>query len=83
MEKYMFCILSLYLHVYSTNYSRGYKNRAIVKKMFEISPIFNGGIECKLFKFMTFFDSTKDLTCMVGPFFSRISSRGPPEPAMT
>jgi hypothetical protein len=29
-------------------YSRGYKNRAIVKKMFEFSPIFYDGIECQL-----------------------------------
>jgi hypothetical protein len=33
--------------------------------MFEISPIFNDSVECQLFILMTFFDSRKDLTCMV------------------
>jgi len=61
----------LFVYIFAPPYSRGYKNRAIVKKMFKISPIFNGGIECQLFKFMTFFNSMKDLTCMVGPFFSQ------------
>ncbi len=53
------------------SYSRGYKNRASVKKMFEISPIFYECIECQLFMLMKFFDSRKDLTCMLGPFVSQ------------
>jgi hypothetical protein len=52
------------------NIQQGNKNRAIVKKMFEISPIFKDGIKCQLFKFMTFFGSRKDLTSMLG-FFSQ------------
>ncbi len=52
-------------------YSRGNKNRAISSKMFEILPIFNDDIECQLFKFMTFLDSRKDLTCMLGSNFSQ------------
>jgi hypothetical protein len=56
---------------YLESYSRGYKNRAIVKKMLEISPIFNDDIECQLFKFMTFFDSRKDLTSKLGSIFSQ------------
>ncbi len=62
-DKFYFCF-----HLVE-RYSRGYKNRAIVQKMFEISPIFNDSVECQLFIQMTFFDSRKDLTCMVGPFF--------------
>jgi hypothetical protein len=46
----------------------GNKNRAIVKKMFEISPIVKDGIKCQLFKFMTFFVSRKDLTSTLGFF---------------
>jgi hypothetical protein len=57
------------LRMYGTD--RGYKNRAIVKKMLEISPIFNDDIECQLFKFMTFFDSRKDLTSKLGSIFSQ------------
>ena len=57
------------MHVIS--YSRGYKNRASFKKMVEISPISNDGIECQHFKFMTFFDSRKDLTSKLGSIFSQ------------
>jgi hypothetical protein len=34
-------------------YSRGYKNRFIVKKMFKILLIFKVSLECQLFIFMT------------------------------
>jgi hypothetical protein len=63
---YMAAFLSTYLKYcfqgFLSTYSRGYKNRAIAKKMLEISPILNDDKECQLFKFMTFFDSRKDLT---------------------
>jgi hypothetical protein len=49
-------------------YSRGYKNCTINKKCLEISPIFNDGIECQLFKLMTFFVS---LLALLDPFFSQ------------
>jgi hypothetical protein len=39
--------------------------------MFEFSPIFYDGTECQLFNLMTFFYSRKDLTCMLGSFFSQ------------
>jgi hypothetical protein len=58
-------------NVHSSKYSRGYKNRAIVKKMLEISPIFNDNIECQLFKFMAFFDSKKDLISKLGSISSQ------------
>ncbi len=58
-------------HRTQSSYSRGYKNRAIVKKLFEFSPIFYEGIEGKLFMLMRFFNSSKDLTCMLGSFFSQ------------
>jgi hypothetical protein len=52
-------------------YSWGYKNRAIVKKMLKISPIFIDRFECQPFIPMVFFDSRKDLACMQSPFFSQ------------
>jgi hypothetical protein len=51
------------------NYGRGYKNRAILRKIFKISPIFYGGLECQLSMIMTFIDSKKHLTCMLDTFF--------------
>jgi hypothetical protein len=57
-----------------TFYSRGYKNRAIVKKLFEFSPIFYEGIEGQLFMLMRFFNSSKDLTSMLGSFLARRST---------
>jgi hypothetical protein len=59
-------------------YSRGHKNRAIVKKLFEISPIFYEGIEGQLFMLMRFFYSSKDLTCMLGSFCSQTVHVGRP-----
>jgi hypothetical protein len=59
-------------------YSRGYKNRAVVKKLFEFMPIFYEGIECQLFMLMRFFKSSKDLTCMLGSFFSQTVHVGRP-----
>ncbi len=55
-------------------YSRGYKNRAIVKKLFEFSPNFYEGIEGQLFMSMRFFNSSKDLTSMLGSFLARQST---------
>jgi hypothetical protein len=63
---------------YTVQYSRSYKNRAIVKKWFEFSPIFYEGIEGQLFMLMRFFNSRKDLTCMLGSFFSQIVHVGRP-----
>ncbi len=39
------------------------------KQCFNFSPIFYGGIECQLFMLMTFFYSSRDLTCMLGSLF--------------
>ena len=50
-------------------YSRGYKNRAIVQKMFEILPMFDDGLQSQLFKSMAFFVSRTHLTCMLDTFF--------------
>ncbi len=38
--------------------------------MLKISQIFNDSVECQLVMLMTFFDSRKDLACMLCPFFS-------------
>ncbi len=42
----------VYVHIYILHIRRGYKNRAIVKTMFEF---FAAGIECQLFMLMPFF----------------------------
>jgi hypothetical protein len=57
-------------------YSRGYKNRAILKKMFEISPIFYDGLECQLSTIMMFIDYKKHFTCMLGTFFCQSGHLG-------
>jgi hypothetical protein len=63
--------ISIFMFCERFKYSRGYKNRAIVKKMFEFSPICYDGIQCQFFKLMAFFYSRKDLTCMLSSFFSQ------------
>jgi hypothetical protein len=50
-------------------YIRGYKNRAIAKKMFEISLIFKDSLECQLFVFKAFFDYIKTPIYILGTYF--------------
>ena len=57
-------------------YSRGYKNRAIVQKMFEILPIFDDGLQSQLFKSMAFFVSRTHLTCMLDTYPGRSGQVG-------
>jgi hypothetical protein len=46
-------------------YSRGYKNRAIVKKLFGTLPIFYSGLECQLIVFIMFIGTRKGLNCLM------------------
>ncbi len=57
-------------------YSRGYKNHAIVKKLFRALPIFYSGLECQLFVFIMFFDTRKGLNCLMWTFFCQSASAG-------
>jgi hypothetical protein len=57
-------------------YSRGYKNRAIVQKMFEILPIFDDGLQSQLFKSIEFFVSRTHLTCMLDTYPGRSGQVG-------
>jgi hypothetical protein len=50
-------------------YSRGYKKRAIDEKMFETSPIFNYGLDCRLFVFKPQFDISRQLIFVGGGSF--------------
>jgi hypothetical protein len=61
-----------------TSYSRGYKNRAIVKKFFETLPNFYSCLECQHFVLIMFFDTRKGLNCLQWTFFLLISLGGPP-----
>ncbi len=66
--------------VENNTYSRGYKNLATVKKMFETLPIFNDilRVECQRFILMTFFVSRKHRTCLlgIGTFFGQSAQVG-------
>jgi hypothetical protein len=68
------CVLQVYLC--AVQYSRGYKNRAILKKMFEISPIFYDSLECQLSMIMTFIYSKNHLSCMLGTFLCQSGHMG-------
>jgi hypothetical protein len=68
-------------------YSRGYKNRAIVKKMFEFFADFLRWYRMPSFQVNDVYYSRKDLACMLGSFLASQSTwatvggrDGPPPP---